>query len=79
MQAPSAIISKLDLTGDQPTVGVLMALCEENYRALMQLVPRLASLSGVQSARTYLSAAGGHRAGPLYHHLPADPRVSFRR
>ncbi|MBK1630997.1 hypothetical protein CKO31_09640 [Thiohalocapsa halophila] len=48
MQAPSAIISKLELTGDQPTVGVLMALCEENYRALMQLVPRLASLSGVQ-------------------------------
>jgi uncharacterized protein YqiB (DUF1249 family) len=48
MQAPSPIIAKLDLTGDRPTVGVLMALCEENYRALLQLVPDLAALSGVQ-------------------------------
>ncbi|WP_295538310.1 DUF1249 domain-containing protein [uncultured Thiohalocapsa sp.] len=55
MQVPTTIISKLDLTGEQPTVGVLMALCEENYRALMQLVPRLPSLSGVQ-----ISGRPGH-------------------
>lgn len=47
MQVPSPIIAKLDLTGDRPTVGVLMALCEENYRALQQLAPDLAALSGV--------------------------------
>jgi uncharacterized protein YqiB (DUF1249 family) len=48
MQAPSPIIANLDLTGDRPTVGVLMALCEENYRALQQLAPGLAAFSGVQ-------------------------------
>lgn len=47
MQAPSPFIAKLDLTGELPTVGALMALCEENYRALIQLSPDLASLSGV--------------------------------
>ncbi|WP_296898225.1 DUF1249 domain-containing protein [Thiohalocapsa sp.] len=51
MQAPTPIIGKLDLTGDRPTVGALMALCEENYRALMQLAPRLTSLSGVHVSR----------------------------
>jgi uncharacterized protein YqiB (DUF1249 family) len=55
MQAPSRIIAELDLTGDRPTVGVLMALCEENYRALLQLTPDLASLSGVQ-----VSQRAGH-------------------
>jgi uncharacterized protein YqiB (DUF1249 family) len=51
MQAPSPILAMLDLTGDRPTVGSLMTLCEENYRALLQLAPRLASLSGVQSSQ----------------------------
>ncbi len=50
MQAPSPLLHKLDLTGDRPTVGALMALCEESYRALMQLAPRLASLRGVESS-----------------------------
>jgi hypothetical protein len=50
MQAPSPIVGTLDLTGDRPTVGALMALCEENYRALMELVPRLASMRGVASS-----------------------------
>jgi uncharacterized protein YqiB (DUF1249 family) len=48
MQVPSSIIAQLDLTGDRPTVGVLMALCEENYRALLQLAPDLATCSGRQ-------------------------------
>ncbi|MCG6940728.1 MAG: DUF1249 domain-containing protein [Thiohalocapsa sp.] len=51
MQAPSPLLARLDLTGDRPTVGALMALCEENYRALMQLAPRLASLSGVHASQ----------------------------
>jgi len=50
MQAPSPLLAKLDLTGDRPTVGALMTLCEENYRALMQLAPQLASLRGVESS-----------------------------
>ncbi len=51
MQEPSPIIAKLDLTGERPTVGVLMALCEENYCALLQLVPQLTTLSGVQTSK----------------------------
>jgi uncharacterized protein YqiB (DUF1249 family) len=51
MQAPTPILAQLDLTGDRPTVGLLMGLCEENYRALLQLAPRLAGLSGVQSSQ----------------------------
>ncbi len=51
MQLPSPLLAKLDLTGDRPTVGALMALCEENYRALLHLAPGLDSLSDVQSSQ----------------------------
>jgi uncharacterized protein YqiB (DUF1249 family) len=51
MQAPSPLLADLDLTGDRPTVGALMALCEENYRAVMRLAPRLPTLTGVTSSR----------------------------
>jgi uncharacterized protein YqiB (DUF1249 family) len=47
MQAPSPLFAQLDLTGERPTVGVLMALCEENYRSLLRLAPRLSTAEGV--------------------------------
>ena len=50
MQVPSPILARLDLTGDRPTVGGLMALCEENYRSVLRLAPGLATLSGVLSS-----------------------------
>lgn len=46
MQAPSPIFPRLDLLASAPNVGGLMALCEENYDALMRLAPRLPQLSG---------------------------------
>lgn len=46
MQAPPPFLSRLDLRAAAPNVGALMALCEENYRALMRLAPELPQLSG---------------------------------
>ncbi|NBC47863.1 MAG: DUF1249 domain-containing protein [Gammaproteobacteria bacterium] len=46
MQAPPLFVSRLDLRATAPNVGGLMALCEENYNALMGLAPRLPELSG---------------------------------
>lgn len=44
MQAPSLVFSRLDLLAAAPDVGGLMALCEENYGALMRLAPALPRL-----------------------------------
>jgi uncharacterized protein YqiB (DUF1249 family) len=46
MQAPPAILSRLDLMAARPSVGGLMALCEENYAALLRLAPQLTTLRG---------------------------------
>jgi len=46
MQAPSPLCQRFDLLAAKPTVGGLMALCEENYDALMRLAPGLDSLEG---------------------------------
>ncbi len=46
MQAPSLVFSRLDLLAAAPDVGGLMALCEENYGALMRLAPALPRLRG---------------------------------
>jgi uncharacterized protein YqiB (DUF1249 family) len=46
MQAPSDLSRRLDLLATVPTVGGLMALCEENYDALLRLAPALPSLTG---------------------------------
>jgi len=46
MQAPSDLSRRLDLLATAPTVGGLMALCEENYDALARLAPALQSLTG---------------------------------
>lgn len=46
MQAPSLVFSRLDLLAAAPNVGGLMALCEENYGALMRLAPALPRLHG---------------------------------
>jgi uncharacterized protein YqiB (DUF1249 family) len=35
-----------ELNGDSPTVGDLMSLCEENYRALRRLAPNIHALRG---------------------------------
>jgi uncharacterized protein YqiB (DUF1249 family) len=51
MQAPSSFLVKLDLTGAEPTVGGLMALCEENYDVLLRLAPGLSSARGVLVSR----------------------------
>lgn len=46
MQAPAPILSRLDLLASRPNVGGLMALCEENYAALLRLAPQLPILRG---------------------------------
>lgn len=46
MQASPLLISRLDLLATKPNVGGLMALCEENYVALMRLTPTLPQLTG---------------------------------
>lgn len=46
MQAPSLVLSRLDLLAAAPNVGGLMALCEENYGALLRLAPALPGLHG---------------------------------
>jgi hypothetical protein len=46
MQAPACFSHRLDLLAPSPTVGALMALCEENYTALMRLAPVLPALTG---------------------------------
>ncbi|MBK5930487.1 DUF1249 domain-containing protein [Halochromatium salexigens] len=46
MQAPSLVFSRLDLLAAAPNVGGLMALCEENYAALLRLAPALPRLRG---------------------------------
>lgn len=45
MQASTLFVSRLDLRATAPNVGGLMALCEENYLALMRLAPALPQLS----------------------------------
>jgi uncharacterized protein YqiB (DUF1249 family) len=47
MNTPSRLLAQLDLTGTSPTVGGLMALCEENYGSLLRLAPLLRSARGV--------------------------------
>ncbi len=51
MQAPSSFLAKIDLTGAEPTVGGLMALCEENYSVLLRLAPDLPSARGTLVSR----------------------------
>ncbi len=46
MQASLLHLSRCDLIGDNPNVGDLMGLCEENYHALKRLAPDLRSLRG---------------------------------
>lgn len=46
MQASSPLLLHRDLIGDNPNVGDLMGLCEENYRALKRLAPDLSTLRG---------------------------------
>jgi uncharacterized protein YqiB (DUF1249 family) len=46
MQASWLLHRRVDLLGSPPNVGGLMALCEENYSALMRLVPALPRLDG---------------------------------
>lgn len=45
MQASTLLFSRLALLTPPPDVGGLMALCEENYAALIRLAPSLARLS----------------------------------
>jgi uncharacterized protein YqiB (DUF1249 family) len=54
MQAPPPFLKQFDLLVARPTVGDLMSLCEENYRSLVRLAPRLSDLRG-----TYLSCDEG--------------------
>jgi uncharacterized protein YqiB (DUF1249 family) len=51
MQASPLLHCRADLFGASPNVGGLMALCEENYSALMRLAPSLATLSGCVSSK----------------------------
>ncbi|MGB5832627.1 MAG: DUF1249 domain-containing protein [Thiohalocapsa sp.] len=46
MQVPTPLQLRCELTGDSPTVGNLMNLCEENYGVLKRLAPKLQSLRG---------------------------------
>jgi len=46
MLASSPLLLRCDLIGDSPSVGDLMGLCEENYRALKRLAPDLPALRG---------------------------------
>lgn len=51
MQASTWLVSRLGFNGSSLNVGGLMALCEENYVALMRLAPSLTQLSGCLSSR----------------------------
>jgi uncharacterized protein YqiB (DUF1249 family) len=51
MQVSPLLRCRADLLGSSPNVGGLMALCEENYAALMRLVPSLPALSGCLRSR----------------------------
>jgi uncharacterized protein YqiB (DUF1249 family) len=46
MQATTPFGNRLDLIAAAPNVGGLMALCEENYAALLRLAPVLPQLGG---------------------------------
>jgi hypothetical protein len=46
MQVSTPLQLCRELQGDCPTVGDLMSLCEENYRALRRLAPNLHALRG---------------------------------
>ena len=46
MQVSTPLQQRCELNGANPTVGDLMSLCEENYRALQRLAPNLPRLNG---------------------------------
>jgi uncharacterized protein YqiB (DUF1249 family) len=56
MLASTPLALRLDLTGAEPNVGQLMALCEENYRALQRLAPGLAQMRGAFISRAEAGA-----------------------
>jgi len=51
MQATRCFFTRLALLTPPPDVGGLMALCEENYGALMRLAPRLPRLANQLRSR----------------------------
>lgn len=73
MQAPAPFLIPLDLFAERPTVGALMALCEENYRLLHRLAPELPGLGG-----GLLSRASGHADLLLEVHEQARYTTTLR-